>query len=111
MSNLKWKQEKERRKQNAVYTLTQQQINDIKREAMSEAVDVAVNLLFGIPLLTLSGEKYWKKSAKTRLPKFYDDMMDVYKKYTKGSLSLAEIQNEIKAVSGIDISDHDQEDF
>ncbi len=59
--------EREKSKAQKVYTLTQAQIDDLKKRAVDEAVNTAFILMLAIPIMVLH-DKYWVKTAKKRLP-------------------------------------------
>lgn len=79
----------------ATYNLTQEQINQIKKEARDEAIDTAFTLMLAIPLEVLIGDGYWAKSAKRRLPKFLDDVLSLYDSWNKGVLTIEELREDL----------------
>jgi hypothetical protein len=93
--------ERETKKKTKVYTLTQEQIDQIKREAGDKAIDTAFTLLLAIPLEVLIGEGYWEKTAKKRLPKFLDEVLSLYDSWEKGVLTLEDLKADLWEYGGI----------
>lgn len=85
----------------ATYNLTQEQINQIKKEVRDEAIDTAFTLMLAIPLEVLIGDGYWAKSAKRRLPKFLDDVLSLYDSWNKGVLTIEELREDLWNIGGI----------
>lgn len=99
--------EEEKKKQTKVYTLTQGQINDMKRDIINEAqrraVDQAFIIMLAIPLEVLITEEYWKKSAKKKIPKFIEDVLHIYKAYSVGDLTIEELADDLKEFGGVTV--------
>lgn len=93
--------ERETKKKTKVYTLTQEQIDQIKREAGDKAIDTAFTLLLAIPLEVLLGDGYWAKSAKKRLPKFLDEVLALYDSWEKGVITLEYLKEDLWEYGGI----------
>ena len=93
--------ERERGKREKTYTLTQSQINQMKRDAEEEAVNTAFLLLLGLPLEVLLGDGYWKKSAKRKLPKFEEDLLSLYDSWEKGVITIEDIKQDLWEYGGI----------
>jgi hypothetical protein len=93
--------ERETKKKTKVYTLTQEQIDQIKREAGDKAIDTAFTLLLAIPLEVLIGEGYWEKTAKKRLPKFLDEVLSLYDSWEKGVITLEDLKADLWEYGGI----------
>lgn len=96
---------KEQQKHNKTFVLTQDQINEIKKQAADDAIGLmaekAFVLMLGLPLEILITEEYWQKSAKKRLPKFMDDVLTLYKAYQNGLISFEEIEADLWEFAGI----------
>ena len=69
--------EREAQKGKKTYTLTQEQIDKIKDDAVKEASDVAFLLMLAIPVMVLH-DKWWEKTAKKRCPVFVDQCLDLF---------------------------------
>ena len=92
--------EMEKRK-TTVYTLTQEQIDQIKKDAIADATNVAFTLMLALPLEVLTGDGYWKKTCKRRCPKFLNDLLNLYDSWEKGVLSMDELRKDLWEIGGI----------
>ena len=92
--------EMEKRK-TTVYTLTQEQIDQIKKDAIADATSVAFTLMLALPLEVLTGDGYWKKTCKRRCPKFLNDLLNLYDSWEKGVLSMDELRKDLWEIGGI----------
>lgn len=92
--------EREQSKKTKVYTLTQEQIDKIKKDATDEAVSTGFKLMLAIPIMVLH-DKYWVKTAGKRLPEFVDKCLDLYDSYEKGYITLEEINEVLWNEGGI----------
>lgn len=90
----------ELKKKEKVYTLTQGQIEEIKKQTLNEAVDKVFLLMLAIPMEVLISD-YWMKSAKKRIPKFIDDVLYLYKAYERGDITIEEMESDLKEFAGI----------
>ena len=96
--------EKEQHKKTKTYTLTQEQITDLKETAVKEAVEKAFTLMLALPLEVLITEEYWMKSAKKRMPKFIEDVLRVYRGYQNGAISIEEMEKDLWDFAGIKVT-------
>lgn len=92
---------KEESKKSNVYTLTQAQIDQIKKQAIDEAVDKAFIMMLAIPCEVLANEGYWEKTAKKRLPKFIDEVLSLYDAYASGVVDMEEMEKDLWELVGI----------
>ena len=76
------------------------EVEAIRKQARDEAVEVAVTLMLALPLEVLK-QKYWKKSAKKRLPKFLDDVLKIYNGWSRGDITLEELREDLWEYGGI----------
>lgn len=98
------------------YTLTAEQLHNavkdgmhhelqrVRKEATEEAVGVAITLLLNLPVKVLK-EHYWRKTYKRKLPKFTEQVLDLYKKWQQGELDIDELRAEIQEDTGITIEE------
>lgn len=63
-----------------------------------------LKLMLVIPTNVLISD-YWKKTAKTRIPKFVEDCMSLYDSWTKGAVSMEEMTKLTEEYAQIEIID------
>ena len=83
--------EREQKKQEKIYTLTQSQLDAIKEDAVNEASSVAFLLMLAIPVMILH-DKWWVKTAKERCPKFIDQCLKLYDAFDRGDVTIDELK-------------------
>lgn len=93
--------QKEQSKPAKVYTLTQAQIDQIKQQAVKEAVDKAFFLMLALPCEVLANENYWEKSAKRKMPKFIDDILSLYAAYEQGVVTMEQMKRDLWDIAGV----------
>lgn len=98
--------EREKGKAQKVYTLTQAQIDAMKKAAVDEAVSTGFILMLSIPITVLH-DKYWVKTASKKLPKFVDQCLDLYDSYNKGYVTLEDLQDTLWEEGGIKLEKRD----
>ena len=74
-------------------------IDGIKKQATAEAIDVAMTLLFGIPVKVLHDKYGW--GMKKRLPEFAEAIIEVYQEFVDGELTLEELSELVYEQCGI----------
>ena len=98
--------DKEQKKQEKSYTLTQSQLDKIKADAVTEASSVAFILMLAIPVMILH-DKWWVKTAKERCPKFIDQCLKLYNAFDRGEVTLEELRECLWEESGIKVERSD----
>ena len=93
--------QKEQSKPAKVYTLTQAQIDQIKQQAVEEAVDKAFFLMLALPCEVLANEGYWEKSAKKKMPKFIEDILSLYTAYEQGVVTMEQMKKDLWEIAGV----------
>lgn len=96
----KWQEQKALERQKKVYTLTQSQINQIKKDAVAEASDKAFFLMLAIPVMILH-DKWWEKTSKKRCPKFIDQCLDLYDSFNRDYVTLEDLKECLWEEGGI----------
>lgn len=108
--------EREAKKKTATYNLTEEQldlavkealnkeVDKIKEKAIDDAINTSMVLMLTFPLYVLMS-KYWKKSYAKRLPKFTDDVLELYEKYQNGELLLEKIQRDLWEIGGVKLEE------
>lgn len=86
------------KKKTAVYNLTLEQIEAIKRQAAKDAVQEVMELTLGLPCMVLKDKFGF---GKIRLKRFIDRLLELYDSYDKGYLSLEDVRNVLKEEGGI----------
>ena len=81
---------RENSKKDNIYTLTQEQIDEIRKDAFKEAIDKAFLKMLAIPIEILA-TKHWKKSAATRIPEFIDDCIELYEDIGRDKVDLEQL--------------------
>lgn len=94
------RQQKAAQKKQKVYTLTQAQIDRIKEEATTEAINQAMVLLLTIPLEVLITE-YWPKTAYKRGPEFTEKVVDLYHRWENGEVSMDDLKADLWKYGGV----------
>lgn len=88
---------------NKTYKLTQQQIDQIKKDAEQEAMDKAFITMLSIPSYVLS-ENDWKKTSDKRIPPFIDKCLEIYEDVVSGKRSFSELIKHIETKGKISIT-------
>ena len=90
--------ERDSSKSQKTYTLTQAQMDQMKKEVSMEATKKAFLMMMGFPLLTLR-DKFGFGTA--RLNKFMDKMLDLYEAYENDYVDLDDLNNTILEETGV----------
>ena len=90
--------ERDNSKSQKTYTLTQAQIDQMKKEVSMEATKKAFVMMMGFPLLTLRDKFGF---GKERLNRFMDKMMDLYEAYEMDYVDLADLNDTIMKETGV----------
>lgn len=109
------RQQKQNMNKKKTYTLTQEQINQIKHEMYKQmykeiyqevhdkiykkAVDVSFGLMMYIPANVLSANN-WKKTADKRIPEFLDNCLDLYGSIDNNVTKYTDIISEVEKFTG-----------
>lgn len=97
------RKEKEQAKKEKTYTLTQSQIDQIRRDAVNDAVKISFTLMLALPMEVLIGDGYWRKSAKRKIPKFLDDLLSLYKSWELGVLTMEQLRADLWNIGGVEV--------
>lgn len=87
-----------------------QQEFDRARKLLSDtntkvAADI-MKMMLVIPVNVLVSD-YWQKTARTRIPKFVEDCMSLYKAWETGAVDMEDMQQLAEEYSGIRLLDDD----
>lgn len=95
--------DRDKGKKTATYNLSEDQIQEIKKKAVDEAVDTAFILMLALPVMVLH-DKYAKLMKKdTRLINFMDEILELYDSYNKGYFTIEDLVNTIYEETGVKI--------
>lgn len=83
-----------------VYTLTDEQIKQIKQDAIDDATNKAFGAMLGLPLLALRDTFGF---GKERLSRFMDDLINKYDSFERGYITLEDLINTAQEETGIKI--------
>lgn len=86
------------KKKTAVYNLTLEQIEAIKRQAAKEAVQEVMELTLGLPCMVLTDKFSFDDD---QMKQFIDRLLELYDSYDRGYLSLEDVRNVLKEEGGI----------
>ena len=90
--------ERDNSKSQKTYTLTQAQIDQMKKEVSMEATKKAFIMMMGFPLLTLRDKFGF---GKERLNRFMDKMLDLYEAYEMDYVDLDDLNDTIMKETGV----------
>ena len=81
----------------------QKQAVPIKQQAMSEAINTALILLFSLPIKALIDENFWPKNYVKNIRRFTDRLLDYYDKWQNDAegFTTAELQKFVWEVGGL----------
>ncbi|MBR6738805.1 MAG: hypothetical protein IKL99_03960 [Oscillospiraceae bacterium] len=89
---------KEKKEKTPTYNMTLEQIEGIKRAAVKEAINEALILLFGLPVMVLR-DKHGFDDEET--DKFVDGVTDLYDSYEKGYITLKDVEQALQEEAGV----------
>lgn len=100
-----------------VYKMTVEQLKQFRDQEFERArkiladtnVKVAADIMrmmLVIPVNVLVSD-YWQKTARTRIPKFVEDCMNLYKAWETGAVDMEDMQKLAEEYSGIRLLDDD----
>lgn len=95
---------KPRKQKTPTYNFTLEQIEEIKRKAIRDAVQALIELTLGLPVMVLHDKHGW---GKIRNERFVDEVMKLYSSYEEGYLSLEDIRDVLWEEAGTRIKKAD----
>lgn len=84
------KAREQERKKTPTYNFTLAQIEEIKRNAIRDAVRELIELTLGLPVMILFDKHGWEKEQNSE---FVDDVMNLYDSYEKGYITLEDVRD------------------
>ncbi len=82
------------------YTLTNAQIEEIKKNAAKEAIEISLVAMMGLPLIVLRDKFGF---GKQRLEKFEESLVEQYKCFDEGYIELDTLKDAIKQETGMEV--------
>lgn len=92
--------EKQRQQKPRTYTLTDVEIQQLKDEAVAEAVNIATTLMLVLPMEVLM-DHYWKKTYAKKIPEFTQHVLDMYDQWIDGKLDMEELKKDLWEYGGV----------
>lgn len=86
-----------------VYTLTQSQIQMMKKDATDKAIDTAFVLMLGLPAMVIEGHYPQLMKKEDRVQTFIDLVLEQYDCFNQGYVTLDEIHAYLQDNFGIKI--------
>lgn len=107
-----------RRSTAATYNLTKAQLDkmirdriqdefeQMKKEAMEDALGTAMTLMLTLPLEVLM-DHYWPNSYEKRLPEFTNHVLEYYSKWENGELDMDKLREDLWVYGGVKLVKED----
>lgn len=99
--------QKEKNRKNRVYTLTQAQIDAMKRDATQKAIDVSFILMLGLPVMVVHDHmpELWRKEIDGvgREERFADMILDLYDSFQQDYITLDDVLKVLNDECGLKI--------
>jgi hypothetical protein len=99
--NRKQRRAKGIKEKEPVINIKASDIEQIKKDALSKAIDTSFMLMLGIPLIALRDEYGF---GKVRLERLMDRMLEVYDSFNKDYLTLEDLHKTIFEETGVQIT-------
>ena len=94
-----------KKKKTAVYNFTLEQIEELKRKTVKDAVKTLIELTLGLPVMVLHDKHGW---GKVRNERFVDEVMKLYSAYEEGYLTLEDVRDALQEEAGVRIKKQDE---
>lgn len=99
--NRKQRRAKGIKEKELVINIKASEIEQIKKDALSKAIDTSFILMLGIPLLALRDEYGF---GKVRLERLMDRMLEIYDSFNKDYVTLEDLHKTIFEETGVQIT-------
>ena len=101
MGRAEYRRQKKIEKSNkATYVMTQEQIDNMKKEITEEAINTAMILLLTLPMEVLM-DHYWPKTYAKKIPEFTDHVLEYYRRWQDGEIKLEDLQKDLWEYGGV----------
>lgn len=95
---------KKKKKKTPTYNFTLEQIEEMKRKSVRDAVQALIELTLGLPVMVLHDKHGW---GKVRNERFVDEVMKLYSSYEEGYLTLEDVREALWEEAGVKIARQD----
>lgn len=101
MGRAEYRRQKKIEKSNkATYVMTQEQIDNMKKEITEDAINTAMILLLTLPMEVLM-DHYWTKTYAKKIPEFTDHVLEYYRRWQDGEIKLEDLQKDLWEYGGV----------
>ena len=90
--------QKKQNKKEAVYNISQQNLDKIKQDERENAITTAMILLFSLPIRVMKEHYGW---GYKRLPELADLLTDAYQEFSEGNRTLEEEAKFVYELTGV----------
>lgn len=80
--------------------MTEEQIQILKQEATTKAVNEAMILLLTLPLEVLM-DHYWQKTYDKKIPEFTNYVLEYYEMWQNGELDMDKLKQDLWEFGGV----------
>lgn len=94
-------------KKEPVYNLKSGDIQKIKNDTTTKAVDIAFSMLLAIPIKVMHDKYGWR--MRKRLPELSDALIDEYQRFCDGEQTLQEYQDMVFEQCGVKFMKNNEE--
>lgn len=85
------------------YTLSKEQLEEIKEQATNDAVDRMFGLMLGLPVMVLHDNFGRLMKKEGREERFVDMVLDLFGDVQSGEVPLQDVIDTLKAETGVDV--------
>ena len=94
------RQQREQKKKERTYNLTESQLEAMKQEITIKAMNTSFDLLMGLPIIALHDKFGW---GEKRLTRFKDEMLHQYEAFQDGYISVEDVWGAIEEDTNVTI--------
>lgn len=87
--------------------LIKEEMEKVKKETTDEAVNIAMVLMFALPMKVLM-DHFWVKSYERKLPEFTEWMLTYYDQWQLGEIDIENLREEIWEKAGVKLIEEDR---
>ena len=94
------RQEKLKNQKPRTYTLTDVEIDEMKKDIAAQAVNTAMTLMLVLPMEVLM-DHYWPKTYAKKIPEFTQHVLDMYGQWVDGELDMEKLKADLWEYGGV----------